>query len=751
MAKKIKKAKRSPRGPKKIRRAGLQEGPSLQAMLRQALSLHQAGRLPQAEALYRQILSAEPMHPEALNYLGMLAHQAGKSEIGVELVSRAITCKADYVDAYVNLGIIFDGRGIPDEAIAAFRQALSLKPDYAEVHSNLGNALRDQGKLEEAVASFRQALSLKPDYAEGYYNLGNALKDQGKLDEAAVVFRQALSLNPGYAEAHNNLGVILNDLGKLEEAAASFRRALSLNPGYVDAYNNLGVTLTDQGKLEKAAAIFQQAIALGPNYAEAHSNLGNVFSLQGKLEEAVASFRQALSLDPDYAGGYNNLGNALEEQGKLEEAMASYEQALSLNSDYAEAHSNLLLCLNYLPHISQQEIYQRSLQFERHAKKRPQQKFICTNGKKIERRLRIGYLSADFKDHSVASFIEPILRAHNRENVEIYCYANVQDPDRRTKQLQEASDHWYSIVGKPDIEVVERIRDDKIDILVDLGGHTGNNRLLIFAYKPCPVQVAWLGYPNTTGMTAMDYRFTDAIADPIGEADALYSEKLLRLEHGFLCFQPHEAAPDICPLPCMQEGHVTFGSFNNLTKVNHEVIKVWAQILRRQPRSRLLLKSKPLADGYTRNRYLQLFAEKGISADRLELHGWLPDKKDHIELYRRIDIGLDPFPYNGTTSTCEALWMGVPVITMRGDRHAARVGASIMHHVGLQELITHSEDEYIALAVSLARDQHRLRTLRGGLRQKMQGSQLMDKQRFVETLEKAYQRMWRKWCGEREP
>jgi protein O-GlcNAc transferase len=717
MAKKIKKAKRSPRGLKKIRRAGLQEAPSLQAMFRQALSLHQAGRLPQAEALYRQILLTEPNHSEALCLLGMLAHQAGRSEIAVELINKSLSCRPDYVEAHNNLGVIFN----------------------------------EQGKTDRAEASYRRALTLQPDHVDALYNLGIVLQAQGKLDEAAASYRRALILQPDFAEAHNNLGVTLATRGRVDEAVASYRRALQVQPEYAEAHNNLGIALAELGKLEEAADSFRRALAIKPQYAEAHYNLGNALRDQWKLSEADANYRQALTLQPDYAEAHYNLGIILQVRGELEEAVASYRQALSLQPDYADAHSNLLLCMNYLPNITQKKIYEQSLQWNaQHAKAFLQHNFSYPTRQESDRRLKIGYVSSDFRDHSVAYFIEPVLLSHHREKVEVYCYANVRKPDDTTRRLQSEADHWCSIIEKPDIEVAELIRRDNIDILVDLGGHTGEKRLMVFAGRPAPIQVTWLGYPNTTGMAAIDYRFTDAIADPAGEADELHSEELVRLEHGFLCYQPDASTPDGGPPPCLARGYVTFGSFNNLAKVNSEVIKVWAEILRQLPRSRLLLKSKPLADAECRKRYLDMFAAGGIAADRLDLHGWLPTRKDHLKLYDEIDVGLDPFPYNGTTTTCETLWMGVPVVTMLGDRHAGRVGASIMHHAGLEELIACSTDEYIALTVSLAHDRHRLRALRSGLRRKIQASQLMDKELFVTTLEQAYRRMWRKWCAEHE-
>ncbi len=758
-----------------------------QSLLQQALAHHRAGHFLQAETLYRQILAVEPTQPEALHFLGMLAYQAGKSELAVELIGKALNCRPDYSEAHNNLGIILNDQGKLDEAVSSYRLALSLKPDFALAHNNLGNTLKAKNKLDEAIAGFRKAIALKADFAEAHYNLGITLTEQNKPDEAISCFRQALALNPDYLEAQYNLGVTFKNQGKLDEAVESFNRTLALKPDFVLALNDLGIALKDQGKLDEAIASFQRALSLQPDYAVAHNNLGNVLYDRGRLDEATASFLRALSIKPDFAEAHYNLGNALrdrylldeavacyrraldfkpdfalalnnmgialKDQGKLDEAIASCRQAFTVKPDYTEAYSNLLMCLNYLTDIGQEEIFEQSLHWlEQVAKTPPNPDSFHANNKDLDRKLRVGYVSADFRNHSVAFFIEPVLKAHDLGNVEVYCYANIDRPDDTTLRLQAESEHWHSISGQPDIEVVERIRRDEIDILVDLSGHTSGNRLLVFAYKPAPIQVSWLGYPNTTGMRAIDYRLTDAVADPQGEADNFHSEKLIRLEHGFLCYQPDASAPEVAAPPCLERDNVMFGSFNNLAKVTPEVIKVWAEILHKQPRSRLLLKSKGLADSEGRERYLLLFAEEGISAERLELHGWLPDPKNHLELYNRVDIGLDSFPYNGTTTTCEALWMGVPVVTLSGDRHAARVGASILHRVGLGESVAHSKEEYIALAVALAQDRQRLLTLRSSLRQKMRESQLLDKKLFTASLERVYRRMWKEWCaGGNEP
>jgi len=570
-----------------------------------------------------------------------------------------------------------------------------------------------------------------------------------RLHQAEVLYKQILLVNPNNLDCLNLLGVLTHQMGKSEIAIELINKALILKPDYWGGHYNLGKVFYDQGMLDEAISSFRRVLTLNPDIAEVYCNLGVAFIDQGKLAEGVASYNQALTLKPDYAEVHNNLGIALRNQGKLDEAVASYHQALKLKRNYPKAHSNLLFALNYNGSIPQKTIYDESINwYEQHGKLLFDNDIEYKNSKDISRRLRIGYVSPDFRKHSVAYFFESLLKGHKRENVEVFCYSNVKVEDQITKRLRAEADHWLSIVGKGNEEIAAKIRRNKIDILVDLAGHTKANRLLVFAYKPSPIQVTWLGYPNTTGMRTMDYRFTDEITDPPGEADIFHREKLFRLKHGFLCYQPETSIPVLGSLPCQERGYITFGSFNDLTKTTSEVIKVWARILHANPDSRLLLKAKQLIDDQTRVRLIDRFSQEGINQKRLEMHSRLSNISDHLELYNRMDIGLDPFPYNGTTTTCEALWMGVPVITMLGDRHSARVGASIMSRVGLKDLIAHSIDEYIALSVSMANDRHRLFTLRNNLRQMMQESKLMDKELFAETVEKAYRQMWIKWCAE---
>ncbi|MCD6305110.1 MAG: hypothetical protein J7M32_02335, partial [Deltaproteobacteria bacterium] len=418
-------------------------------------------------------------------------------------------------------------------------------------------------------------------------------------------------------------------------------------------------------------------------------------------------------------------------------------KALEMRPGYAEAHSNLLFAMQCDPDVGDMEIFRESVNWwRRHGAGHARE---AGRGKDQDpgRRLRVGYVSPDFREHSVSRFFLPLIENHDRKAVEVFCYGDVKRPDRMTARIRELADHWRSIVGLGDDAVARQIREDRIDILVDLAGHTGGNRLLVFARRPAPVQVTWLGYPGTTGLGVMDYRLTDHVADPEGDADRWHTERLVRLSEGFLCYAPPEEAGEVCSLPALKEGRVTFGSFNNFSKMNEQVAAVWSRILLSVPGSLLMLKSKSLRDAGVRGRCLEMFLRNGISEDRIVFEGYARTVKDHLLLYNRVDMGLDPFPYNGTTTTCEALWMGVPVVTLKGGRHAARVGASILTQVGLSDLIADTKEAYIRKAVELARDPGRLKALRAGMRDRLRKSTLLNGPGFAAAMEAAYQGMWR--------
>ena len=746
-----------------------------------AVQHHQSGRLQAAEQIYRQILQAEPNQAHAIHLLGVIASQVGKYEIAIQYIQRAIGLNGAEAGFHNNLGEAYRALHRIPEAVACYRRALQLSPDCVETHNNLGNLFKDQGKLDEAVACYHRALQRKPDFAEAHNNLGNALNDQGKLDEAVACYLKALEFKPDYAEARNNLGVSLSDQGKADEALACYRRALELNPDYAEAHSNLGVALNDQGRPDEALACYDRALELKPNYAEAHYNRGVAFKLQGKSDEAIACYRRALELKPDYAEAhsnlgvalndqgksdeaivcyrwalelkpnlaetYCNLGTALMEQGKLDEALASCRQALELKPDYAYARSNLLLALQYCAGVTPAVLAEAHAEYDRHhaAPLRDgvaqQEKVRDPHG-----RLRLGFVSPDLGLHPVGYFLVRVLENFDPDLHETICYSDRIVKDGLTHRLQAAATQWRDVMGISDQRLAEQIRADGIDVLFDLAGHTAQNRLLVFARKPAPIQVTWAGYVGTTGLSAMDYLLADRYQVPPG-AERYYQEQVLRMPDGYVCYDPPADAPAVAPLPASSSGQVTFGSFNNPAKITSQVIEVWARILRRLPGSRLVLKFKAWNDRGLARRFAERFAAHAIDPARLEILGYSP----HAELlaeYRRIDLALDPFPYSGGLTTLEALWMGVPVITSPGETFASRHSLSHLSNVGLTETVARDLDEYVELAVSLAADLPRLASLRAGLRQRMAASPLCDGKRFATDLASLLRDVWQRPMGQ---
>lgn len=553
--------------------------------------------------------------------------------------------------------------------------------------------------------------------------------------------RKALTLDPKLASAHFNLGISLRSQGKLEEACQSFRRATELRPQYSEAMDALAHAYISLYDWPAAAQVLNETIAIWPNKAEIHNNLGSVFQAMGRLRDAIASYEAALKINPRLAVTLDSLGSAYQSQGDFENAERYYRQCLSAVPANLQTRSNLLMLQNYLPDSDSAKVFEEHLEWGRVAEGRiPHLGSIEPSGNS-QRRIRIGYLSPDFREHSVASFIEPVLREHDRSRFEVWCYSNLPKPDGTTLRIKAAVDGWRDIDKLTDAEAAHLVREDRIDILVDLAGHSGNNRLGIFAAQPTPLQLTYLGYPNTTGLDTIAYRITDGVADPVCE-EVYYSEKLLRLDGCFLCYQPPADAPEVAPLPAQVNGHITFGSFNNYSKINSGVLQLWAKVLRQVPGSRLLLKCPALTDDSVRARASTDFQTLGIDVERVELLGHTRTRQEHLSLYARVDIALDTFPYNGTTTTCEALWMGVPVLSLVGKHHAGRVGATLLSAAGLTEWLSNTPESFVATAQARAADMAGLARLRGLLRGQIAGSELCNAAGFVHRLEDALLQAW---------
>ncbi|MBL8835430.1 MAG: tetratricopeptide repeat protein [Alphaproteobacteria bacterium] len=648
------------------------------------------------------------------------AHYAAGRVAEAERLCRRIIARETSCDALQILGGIALARGDAAAAVDMLSRAIAVDPANAACHANLGAALHAAGRFEAAAQALAKAVALAPDLPEAHFNFGNLLRDAGRLDAAAI----------------------------------AYARALKLRPDYIEALNNIAVTLWQDGRADKAVAYAELAVSLAPRTGRSLLLLGEALRHAGRHGDAMRALGQARSRGADPIAVARNLAGILLTQGDADGTAACVEAALAdphagTPADRARLHSSLLFALNYGADRSAADIarHHRAWASAHHADHPAPAPFA--NEPDPERRLRIGYVSPDFVTHSVASFIAPVLAAHDRDQVEIHCFADVPRPDAVTLALRNRSDHWHDVAALDDAALTTLVRRDTIDILVDLAGHTADNRLGVFARRAAPVQVSWLGYPGSTGLPAIDYRLSDDVADPEGQADVLSTEKIVRLPQGFHCYQPPEDAPPPAPPPHLANGFVTFGSFNTFAKLSPVTLQLWAAVLDAVPGSRLVLKDNRLHDDVTAQRHRDRFAGAGIDPARLTILRRAPDTSAHLCAYAQIDIALDPFPYNGTTTTCEALHMGVPVITLAGDRHAARVGASLLHQVGLDDCVATRSADYLQLARTLAADHDRRQRLRGNLRGRLAASPLGDRSGFARRLETAYRTMWRRWCAVR--
>jgi protein O-GlcNAc transferase len=577
-------------------------------------------------------------------------------------------------------------------------------------------------------------------------NIAHEYYRSGNLHDAARMFEEVLEIQPQNTEALYYFGLICYTFGNYDLAIEHLKEVLQLNPNLADTYVTMGNALQKKGQLNEAMSYYKKALEINPDSAEVYQGLGDTFRDQQKPKEAIDCYRKVILIDPERVLVYNKLAILLKDVGKLHEAEDNLKKAIEKEQNCHVYYSNFLFLMNHNPQHDAQIIFHEHLLF---AKKfaEPLSRSISpyNNKRSINRRLKIGYVSPDFKLHPVAYFIEPILIEHTREHFEVFCYSDVPSPDDTTKRIQSHTDKWRSIFGVSDEKVAELIREDEIDILVDLSGHASAIRILLFARKPAPVQVSWIGYLATTGLSTIDYRIVDRYTDPPEMTEKFYTEKLVRLPESFLCYLPHKNCPKVSGLPALETGHITFGSFNKIMKVSEEVISLWSKILMGIPNSRLIMKTLSFSNEMSRQYGIDMFKQRGITEERIDL--LLPDPPPkHLESYGLVDIGLDTFPFNGLTTTCEAMWMGVPVVTLAGTAYHTRSGVSLLSNVGLPQLIAKTNDEYISIAINLANDLKRLKFIREQLRDMMKCSPLCDSKRFIAHLEMSYREMWKRWC-----
>lgn len=716
-----------------------------QADCDELVSLLNAGQFVALESRARALAERHPASGFAWKMLWVSLHKQGREALDV-LRKVADLSPGDAAVLY-NLGNAYADAGQIDQAMASYLGALEAKPDFAEAYHNLGAIHRDLGATDEAISCFRQALRIRPDYVAVLNKLGNILADQDKPGEAAACFQRAVEARPDDPESNNNLATCLIHLGRYADAKDACSRILGRQPHLADAHCNLGIALTALGQLDEAVGSYRRALQLRPEFAEAYCNLGIALTELGKFHEAAATLRRAIEINPALAEAHCNLGNVCKEFGQIDEAIAEFRQALQITPSHTRALSSLLFVFNYLPGLCPDTVLAHARRFgELVSRRAPPTHPGWPNDPDPDRRLQVGLVSGDLCHHPVGYFIEGILAAAAKASgrIDFTAYYSHHASDDVTDRIRICCKRWRSVVGFSDAEFVETVRSDGIDILIDLSGHSAHNRLAAFAWRPAPLQVTWLGYFATTGVAEMDYLLADPISLP-ERMEAQFTERIWRLPETRLCFTPPNEDVAAASLPACANGHITFGCFNALAKMNDEVVKVWAKILSLVPGSRLFLKTKQLGDSPVRDDVVGRFAALGITEDRLILEG-ASSRARYLAAYNDVDISLDPFPFPGGTTTVESLWMGVPVLTLCGENLVSRQGASLLTNAGLPEWVADDTDDYVRRAVSYAGDLEHLAQLRSQLRQRVLKSPIFDAARFVHHLEAALRGMWSRWC-----
>jgi protein O-GlcNAc transferase len=687
--------------------------------------------------------SAQTERAIALVQTAMQLKKTGQFSAALAHYEEAIALDNTRPDIWFNLGNLFQQMQRRSDAEQAFEKALSLNPAFYQAHLNLANSQRDRGAVDLAIPRYRQVIELKPDLSLAYQNLGQLYLNSDPA-AAQTVFVAWARQDPDNPSALNGVGIALQAQGQYDAALRLFQQALTKNPKRFDSLNNLGTLLRLMHRPHDALPYLQQAIQQDPKSDLAQSNLIYTLLNLGQVGDALAYAETLLAQNPNSASGHLMYGFALVQQARAIAAMDAFQRCIELEPTADIAISNGLFTLLYRDDLTREAFVAERQRWVNYLPATPIRFQEWQGLKQRDRRLKIGYLSGDFRSHPVAFFLEPILARHDQTAFEIYGYDVAGVTDDTTLRLQSHTQGWRTCVGWSDAKLAQQIHGDGIDILVDLVGHTAGNRAGVFLCKPAPLQMLYIGYPDSTGLATMDYLISNEQVSP-PELEVLYQEKVLCVDGSFWCFQLNPAAPPPNLLPALVNDFITFGSFNNSPKLSPTTIHLWSQVLQAIPTARLILKALALGDPATCDYFHAQFVEFGVG-DRVIFQGPTLKLEDFFQSYHQIDIALDPTPYNGGTTTCEALWMGVPVITLRGDRFCSRMSHSLLHQVGLSQLSTLSVEQYVTAAVALAQDLDALQRMRDTLRDRMTSSPICDASRATIELEKAYRRAWADYC-----
>lgn len=709
--------------------------------LNNAKSLHRSGRNDEANRMYIQVLDQYPNNVEAMRLRAVVYMEKGYFPIADDFLQQALLIEPNNPSISNNLGSLYFSQKKINKAIRYFEKALIIDPNFSQAANNLGNVWQELGNTEKAITAYEKALAANPGLAPAWNNLGNTLSRCDRSIDAEKLFLKALELDPSYKDAWNNLGISYAARGLNEQALQAYDKALDLARNDALTLNNKGNLLLWNNHSQEALNCFEASTRSNGLLPESWNGCGFAYKQLGRLKQAERCFRKSIELQHNYAEAWNNLGLTLAEQGKLDAALSAFGSALEIRPSYSECHSNLLLFLNYHPDVHAQTLHDAHLSWAAAHQLYPTEASINRPIKDSYGKIRIGFVSADLCRHPIGYFLHPLLHHIDKSRFEITCYSNNRHNDDMTQVLRKLCHHWVTICDSNSVELAGRISHDKIDILIDLSGHTSGNKLGVFSLRPAPIQISWLGYPCTTALDTMDYILSDSICLP-EYTHWQFTERVLTMPNSRCCYSPPSYAPNINELPALKKQHITFASFNNPVKMNAKTYRLWSDILKRSPGSILVLSWKTLSDPSIANSIYDQFADLDIDKSRIVLLGEQRKHQQVFRDYQSIDIALDTFPFSGGLTSCEALWMGVPIVTLAGKRPASRQTAGLLTDIGLERLVNFTMMDYVECVLNLASDLPQLSMLRNTLREKMLTSTLCNAERFSKDFETVINRVY---------
>lgn len=694
----------------------------------------------EAIADYETAIILRPDHAKVYSSRGEALRAINQLDESLNSFNRAIIINSNFYQAYFNRANVLKWLARNDQALISYDKAIANNKEYAEAFYNRGILLRELNRNNEALESYERAIIINPAYSDAILNHGILVMETSLYEKALDSFAKVIALRPDCAEAFNNQGIAYHNQRNLGQALLSYKKAVSVRQDYPEVFLNLGVILMEMNQLDEALIVYENAIILKPDYAHAYNNRALTLKEAKRFNEALASCDQAIAIIPDYSEAYNNFGIVLKEISQLNEAIACFKKAISNAPDYFTAHSNLLFTLNYMEDVSVVERMYEARRFGSNVTQKTRNRFTAWNNISNNGKIRIGFVSGDFQNHPVGYFLEGLVSNIDCAKFDLIGYTTDMNEDDLTRRLKSKFQLWRSLCGQQDFAAAKQVHDDGINILIDLSGHTAKNRLPVFGYKPAPVQISWLGYFATTGVNEIDYFLGDPYVTPL-EEEHHFCETIKQLPETYLCFTPPEAQIEVAALPALENGYVTFGSFNNFSKINSDVINLWARVLHAVAGSRLFMKAAQLKDPDVVEDIRKQFQSCEIAEDRLIFEGQT-DRMDYFKAYNRVDIALDPFPYPGGTTSVEGLWMGVPVIAKKGNRFIAHNGETIAHNSGQSHWISRDDDDYVKKAKTFSSDLQALAVTRASLRHQVMESPLFDSERFARHFEQTMIEIW---------